>query len=154
MVQHLCERFLADAAEYEAAQARWRGLWDRIIATEKPEAEWKVPWFASKFADGTPMRDGNPIFSAVSPTLQRGVRILQHEPTSDQLELDYWLDTFGSDQAVSELVISCALSEQAEQRAADLIRPWIRSGRVSGETGSNDPFAISEADGAGVESRD
>ncbi len=141
MVQHLCKRFLADAAEYESAQARWRQLWDKLIATEKPEAEWKVPWFAPEFVDGTAMRDGNPIFSAVSPTLRRGIRVLQHEPTTDQLELDYWLDTFGSDEPISELVISCALSDQAEQRAADLIRSWITLGCVGGETGSSDPIA-------------
>src|SRR6266851_4103413 len=138
MVQHLYERFLADAAEYESAQARWRQLWDKLIATEKLEAEWKVPWFASEFVHGTPMRDGNPIFSAVSPTLRRGVRILQHEPTTDQLELDYWLDTFGSDEPIYELVISCALSDQAEQRAADLIRSWITLGSLGGETGSSE----------------
>ncbi len=133
MVQHLCKSFLTDAAEYESAQARWRQLWERLVVTEKREAEWQVPWFVPEFVNGTPMRDGNPIFSAVSPTLRRGVRIIQHEPTTDQLELDYWLDTFGSDETISELVISCALSDQAEQRASNLIRAWITDGRVDGE---------------------
>ena len=73
------------------------------------------------------MRDGNPIFSAVSPTLRRAVRIIQHEPSSDELELEYWLHTFQGDEAISELVISCALSEQAEREAGELIRAWIAS---------------------------
>src|SRR5438093_10653472 len=138
MVQHLYERFLADAAEYESAQARSSDLWDRLIATEKPEAEWKVPWFLPEFINRMPMRDGNPIFSAVSPTLRRGLRILQHEPTNDQLELDYWLDTFDSDQPISELVICCALSDQAEQRVADLIRSWVTRGCLDGKRGSSE----------------
>src|SRR5260370_36236770 len=121
MVQHLCKRFLADAAEYESAQARWRQLWDTLITAEKLAAEWKVPWFVPEFVNGTPMRDGNPIFTAVSPALRRGVRIIQHAPTTDQLELDYWLDTFQSDEPISELVISCALSDEAEQQASDLM---------------------------------
>jgi hypothetical protein len=138
MVQHLCKTFLADAAEYESAQGRWGQLWEKLVATEKLDADWKVPWFARQFVNGAPMRDGNPIFSAVSPTLRRGVRIIQHEPTTDQLELDYWLDTFGSDEPISELVISCALSDQAEQQAADLIRAWITTGRVNGETANGE----------------
>ena len=138
MVQHLCKSFLADAAEYELAQARWRHLWEKLVATEKLEAEWQVPWFVPEFVNGTPMRDGNPIFSAVSPTLRRGVRIIQHEPTADRLELDYWLDTFGSEQSISELVISCALSDQAEQHASALIRAWITTGRVDGAVSGPD----------------
>ena len=134
MVQHLCKTFLADAAAYESAQARWRQLWETLVAAEKLEAEWKVPWFVPEFVNGTPMRDGNPIFTAVSPTLRRGVRIIQHEPTTDQLELDYWLDTFRSDETISELVISCALSDQAEQQASHLIRAWITTGHVDCKT--------------------
>ena len=135
MVRHLCKGFLADAAEYESAQARWRRLWQRIVAEEKREAEWQVPWFAPEFVNGTPMRDGNPIFSAVSPTLRRGVRIIQHEPGGDELELEYWLDTFQGDEPIAELVISCALSEQAEDKAAKLIHSWVATGRVGEESG-------------------
>lgn len=131
MVHHLFKGFLTDAAEYEAAQARWRRLWDRIVAEEKREADWQVPWFAPEFANGTPMRDGNPIFSAISPTLRRGVRIIQHQPTSDELELEYWLDTFQGEEPIGELVISCALSEQGEKKAAELIRAWVTTGCVS-----------------------
>ena len=110
MVRHLCKGFLADAVENESAAARWRRLWDRIVAEEGRQAEWQVPWFAPEFANGTPMRDGNPNFSAVSPTLRRAVRIIRHEPTSDELELEYWLDTFQGDEPISELIVSCALS--------------------------------------------
>jgi hypothetical protein len=136
MVQHLCKTFLADAAEYEAAQARWRRLWEKLLAAEKSEAEWKEPWFVAEFVNGAALRDGNPIFSAIAPALRRGVRIIQHEPTTDHLELEYWLDTFQGDEAIAELVISCALSDQAEQRAAELIRCWITTGRVEKNKGS------------------
>jgi hypothetical protein len=134
MVHHLCKSFLADPADYERAQARWRQLWEQLVATEKQQGQWQVPWFVPEFVNGTPVRDGNPIFSAMSPTLRRGLRIIQHEPTSDELELDYWLDTFEGDEPMAELVISCALSVQAEQRAADLIRTWITTGHIDEAT--------------------
>lgn len=131
MVQHLCKTFLVDAAEYRSAQARWSELWDKLVAAQRPTTEWKSPWFASTFADGTPMSDGNPIFSAVSPVLKRGIRIVQHEPTTNQLELEYWLDTAGDEaERIQELVISCALSREAEQRVEELLRTWIIGGNV------------------------
>jgi len=132
MVQHLNKTFLVDAAEYEAAQARWHQLWDRLTTAAHVQAEWHVPWFTPEFVNGTPMRDGNPIFSAVSPNQRRGVRIIQHEPTAGQLELDYWLDTFASEEPVSELVISCALSAEAEQKVSELLHAWITTGCVAG----------------------
>ena len=94
-----------------------------------------------EFANGTPMRDGNPIFSAVSPTLRRAVRIIQHEPSSDELELEHWLDTFQGDEPISELVISCALSEQVQEKAAGLIRSWIAAGRVGADKNGTIPEA-------------
>jgi len=138
MVRYLCTRFLADAAVYEAAQARWRQLWERVVCAHPHEAEWQVPWFAPEFANGTPMRDGNPIFTAVSPTLRRGVRVIQHEPATDQLEFDNWTDTFQGDEPIAELVISCALSEEAEERAYELMRRWITTGRVDREQAIGD----------------
>jgi len=59
LVQHLCKSFLADAAEYESAQARWRQLWERLVATEKLAAECTVPWFVLEFVYGTPMRESS-----------------------------------------------------------------------------------------------
>jgi hypothetical protein len=137
MVQHLYRGFLTDAGIYESAQARWGHLWEKLVASERSNTEWKAPWFAPQFVNETPMRDGNPIFSALAPSLKRGIRIIQHEPTSDQVELDYWLDTFEGDERISELVISCALSDQAEQQASKLIRSWITTGRVDENASMN-----------------
>jgi hypothetical protein len=135
MVQHLYKSFLTDEAEYKGAEARWRQLWDRIIATVKPVAEWTVPWFPPEFVNGTPMRDGNPIFSAVCPALRQGVRISQHEPTTDEVELEYWQDTFEGDEPIAELVISCALSDQVEEQVERLVIIWIERGDVPGSLG-------------------
>src|SRR5262249_34677752 len=116
--------------EYDAAEATWRRLWEKVVREEKREAEWRVPCLAPAFANGTPMRDGNPIFTSVAPTLRRAVRVIQHEATTHELELDYWTDTFQGDEPIAELVIACALSDEVEQRAGELMRCWIKTGSV------------------------
>src|SRR5262249_60301981 len=74
------------------------------------------------------LRDGNPIFSAFSPTLRRGVRVIQHPPTLNTLEFEFWLDTFGGrlidPASIYELVIACALSTEVRTRPIALIQPW------------------------------
>jgi len=98
---------------------------------------------ANRLADRSELRDGNPIFSAFSPGLRRGLRIIQHEPEEHGLELVWWLDsTTGDDgSGVQELVISCAVSEEAERLAGSLIKSWVSTGVIPVEeakaTGSN-----------------
>ena len=54
--------------------------------------------------------DGNPIFSAYSPTTRRGIRVIQHLPTTDEIGISYWLDTLGDPltdpENIRELVIA------------------------------------------------
>ena len=84
------------------------------------------------FADGTPCRDGNPIFSAYSPSRRRGVRIIQLEPAGDARELTFWVDDFarGDPEQVKELVVSCVLSEETLPVVNELLRQWVAGEEV------------------------
>lgn len=129
MARHYFPRFLTDPGEYERAVDYWIDLWGRLDPPARCFNDWSQPWLTVTFADGTPMRDGNPIFSAHSPRLRKGLRVIQHEPTSHDLEFQFWLDTFGGDitapDAVYELVVACALSDEAAAQAVRLMHDWV-----------------------------
>jgi hypothetical protein len=127
MVRHIAADFLKDERRYRQAERYWRDLWNQLVGELGVTEQWRTPWL------GEPLRDGDPMFSAVSPALRRGVHIIQHEPTSEALELEAWVDHFGEegkDDVIEQLVISCALSEEAAARARQLLRSWIRSGEL------------------------
>jgi hypothetical protein len=128
MPQFMFANFLTSPAEYAAAERFWQELFARVAREEGVEGEWVTPWLNTRFADGTPFGDGNPIFSAWSPARRIAVRVIQHDPADlfDQEGFDSWTDTFdGEGGAVRELVISCVLSDAAADRSAKLLRSWI-----------------------------
>lgn len=129
MVRHIAADFLKDQRQYQQAERYWRELWDRLVGEVGVAEQWRTPWL------GAPLRDGDPMFSAVALALRRGVHIIQHPPTSQAPELEAWVDRFGEegkDNVIDQLVISCALSEEAAARARLLLRPWILSGELPG----------------------
>ncbi len=133
--QHLFERFLEDPQVYDAARLEWVRVWEAVDPALRAVAGWQHPWCTRTYADGTPIRDGNPIFSAMSATQRKAVRIVQFPPATDEPELTYWLDTFGGDaldpDAITELVISCAFSREVLPEVSRLISEWIGAGASS-----------------------
>lgn len=138
MVRHIDRGFLTDSAQYRHAEQFWHDLWKQIVEKGNVESLWQTPWL------GAPLADGNPIFSAVAPTLKRGVHVIQHEPASNEIELVWWLDKFGEEgfePVIDQLVISCALSREAAAEAHELLWRWVIRGQIdrpnpvqSGET--------------------
>jgi|RhiMetdeSRZDD1v2_1073273.scaffolds.fasta_scaffold49377_5 hypothetical protein len=132
MIHHLFADFLDDSNVYRQVVEYWRDLWTRLEPLKRGQLEWIEPWLST----GAPtILDGNPIFSAYSPKLRKGIRVVQYPPASaDDVEFDYWLDTYGGDitdpQSIQELVISCALSEESARLSRLVIEPWL-SGPVS-----------------------
>jgi hypothetical protein len=131
MVEHLFSSFLEDREEYGQAVDYWVKLWEDVDADLREQFGWKHPWMVSDWRTHDVFMDGNPIFSAYSPQVQKGIRVIQHPPhTFDEIEFDMWLDTFGGPSsdpnAIRELVICCALSEEAAGRAYELIREWVQ----------------------------
>lgn len=135
MVQHIDKEFLTDPRQYRHAEQYWEQLWKRLVSQAGAAEKWQHPWL------GAPLRDGNPMFSAVSAELRRGVHVNQHAPTSADVELVWWLDRFGEegiDAVVDQLVISCALSREAAEQAYELMESWVTRGKfeaVVRETG-------------------
>ena len=125
---------MQDSSEYKGASAYWVDLWNRIDEWQRLQRDWRQPWLSSGVVAGEEFRDGNPIFSAYSPETRYGIRVIQYPPESDRLELDWWLDTFGGPatdpQAIRELVIACALSEEAASRAFELMKIWFLDGKI------------------------
>jgi hypothetical protein len=127
MVQHIDKDFLTDQEQYRHAEQYWEELWRRLVSRAGVTEKWQHPWL------GAPLGDGNPMFSAVSAELHRGVHVIQHAPTSEDVELVWWLDRFGEegiDEMVDQLVVSCALSREAAEQAEELMWSWITRGKV------------------------
>lgn len=134
MVEHLYPGFLKDRHSYDEAVRHWHDLWMKTDEVARKCHCWKQPWMATQFVNGAEIRDGNPIFSAWSPQVRKGVRVIQHEPTRDDCELSFWFDEWGEgEDLVQELVIACALSNEASILAFSLINSW-----VLGDIGVND----------------
>ena len=127
MVQFMLADFLNDPAKYAQAEAIWRERWDTVLRELGQQDQWQTPWINTVGNDGTPFRDGNPIFSAVCSARHLGVRVIQVEPVGDSHEFTSWIDTFaeGDPDAIKELVIHCVLSDATLREAETLIKGWI-----------------------------
>src|SRR5438128_2276394 len=97
MIHHIHEDFLKGPQQYKQAVRYWRDLWERLVIEAGVADKWRHPWLAA------PLQDGDPIFSAVSDSERRGVRVIQHAPTSDEVELVWWTDQFG-EKGIDEIV--------------------------------------------------
>jgi hypothetical protein len=134
MITHRCSDFLESPTRYFEAAAHWIRLWQQIDKYALWQHEWQYPWLSAGFVGNGELLDGNPIFSAYSASRHLGVRIIQYPPTSNHLEFDYWLDTFGGELGeqgvIRELVIACALSDEASEKAAELMEMWCARGEI------------------------
>jgi len=126
MVEHLFTDFLKDDRSYNEAVRYWEDLWLKTDEVSRKLGGWKYPWMSRQFVDGTEIRDGNPIFSAWSPQLRKGLRVIQYEPTKDSCELSFWLDDCGENaDCVQELVVACGLSDESSILAFTLMSSWV-----------------------------
>lgn len=126
MVNHLFPDFLKDIGEYRKAEEFWMDLWLHLDSWQRHENRWTCPWLST---GAESIRDGNPIFSAWSPKLRRGIRVVQYGPTQQGVEFFAYPDTFGGTiydpMSIKELVISCALSDVAAVMAEEQMERWI-----------------------------
>ena len=124
MVKHLFPEFLSDELVYRKVERFWIDLWENIDRDIREG--WNQPWFQPLPPS---ISEGNPIFSAVSPRMRRGIRIIQSAPAENGLEFVAYPDTFGGSvfdpNTIHELVISCALSDVSASVALSLIIPWV-----------------------------
>lgn len=132
MGDYLFPHFLSDPREYEQAESLWRERWDDLLRRVGQERLWEAPWAKTCFVNGTAVRDGNPIFSAVSPRRKLALRVIQLEPLDNPREFSVWTDTFaeGSPESVKELVISCVVTAETLSEAVELMRQWITAEKI------------------------
>src|ERR1043165_437284 len=131
MIDYRHPKFLEDPNEYALAERLWQRRWSELVGYTPEGRSWQSSWLTTTFADGTPIRDGNPIFSALSADRRLGIRVIQLEPSSEP-EFSFWIDKFaaGEPEEASELVITCVLSDEALLKTLDLFRQWIRFGEI------------------------
>ena len=124
--------FLTDPIEYAQSADCWNRQWDQVAVRANEGELWSIAWVDNAFANGTPCRDGNPIFSAVCRARRRAIRVIQLDPSLDQNQFSFWSDTFakGEPEELEELVIACVLNGQAIQQAARLFGEWVNGGAV------------------------
>jgi hypothetical protein len=130
MTKYLFPRFLEDRAEYEHALEHWNRLWDQVDPIQRDVHEWRSPWLN---AGPRELQDGNPIFTAVSDKLRKGLRVIQSPPnTSASADFVAWVDTFGggveNPDSITELVISSVLSSLTSTQSLRLMTAWVLSG--------------------------
>jgi hypothetical protein len=131
MVHHLFPNFLHDSAEYRRAEEYWEVLCRDVIQQCSGANDW-VPWLTTRLADGSIPEPGNPIYHLRSPSLRKGLRIIQVRPTSDENVVSSWVSAAGDDlpgsMAIQELVVHCELSEEAAVEVRQLLIDWVKLG--------------------------
>lgn len=133
--------FLDSPSSYQKAEQYWKDLWIKINPLQRHIDKWVEPWM---YTNSESIKDGNPIFSAVSRKLHRGVRIIQF-PSEDNCEdLYYWFDTFGGGlkdaESIHELVIACILSNKTSEIVVELVKSWMTNGILKISFNKSDYF--------------
>lgn len=113
------ESFLDDPREYAALEQLWEQLTRRLVG-EFAAQPW-LPWLRTTFADGTPMRDGDPICSFQSVDHRRAIRIVQAPSLSIR---DVYFDRFGDETDV--LVMRLGLQPSLFTDVSPVIAIWAR----------------------------
>lgn len=122
--------FLHGADEYARAESFWKRRWEELVK-KVGQGNWQTPWFNTTFVNGTPFRDGNPIFSAVCPNRRLGVNVVQLDPADEDLEFRAHTGTFGDNEdAIRMLVVTVTLTDRSAERALAAIERWITEERL------------------------
>ena len=124
--------FLDNSEEYSEAEQFWKDLIKKVMLENLQFNDWE-DWFNNKYADGTLVRDGNPIVSVISRNLKLGIRIIQYDPfdedaTDNDFEIGAWVDYYGKsgkDKGIRTLVISCIVTEETEIMANKIIHAFL-----------------------------
>lgn len=124
MGQVLYATFLENRRVYRLAKARWQRLFEQLLSAKQ--------YTFRPFLNEARM-DGNPMFTAYVPAVDRAVRIIQVDPAEAVSEVDIkaWLDQAvmpEREDRVEELVIDLVLTNEAESLSKQLIDGWLVQG--------------------------
>lgn len=127
MVHHLFKDFLENQELYILNENYWKDQFAHLLSQNGTSLVGRE-WLKTTFSNGVKFFDGNPIFNILCPSLNKAVRIIQEEPTSNHLVISAWLDEFpveDDQETIKELVIVLELSEESRDLAKGLIKAWL-----------------------------
>jgi hypothetical protein len=130
MVRRLFETFLEDPEQYRAAEQYWEALVADVAESMNQANEWRQ-WFPRGYADGRPFPPelrGNPISDGRSDALNRGFKIIQMRPVSQDVEIAAWVSSYApedTDLPRHELVINLTLTQESADLARLLLQKWM-----------------------------
>ncbi len=121
----LFENFLDDESEYVQCQELWETNLSPLLNGDNKSNPW-VQWINNVFANGRPMRDGNPIVSYFSESASKCIRVVQVEFHEDEMEFSSWNDQAEINGTnFTELVIHCYLTENSLDQAKAAIKEFV-----------------------------
>lgn len=124
----LFPHFLESRTDYHRARHFWRSLTAGMLVVEGLNPDEWTEAYTWHFADGTEMRDGNPIYSLQDSTGVKRIRIIQQDPNDDDsIDMRAWVDENLIDERTpkSELVVMCKLNVTNLEKTITLIRRWL-----------------------------
>lgn len=126
MAKFLYADFLENKRAYNLAQ----GYWSRLISSLLKKHGYTYIPYINQMQNGKKEYDGNPIFSAFIPEIERAIRIIQVSPDEEGDDITAWIDDIDLDGKIEagkteELVLDLKLSKEAKMLAKDLIEKWI-----------------------------
>ena len=126
MAKFLYEDFLENKRAYNLAQ----GSWNRLLRSLLREYGYTYTPYINQMQNGKKEYDGNPIFSAFIPEIERAIRIIQVSPDEEGDDISAWIDDIelgkkAKTKKTKELVLDLKLSREAKMLAKDLIGKWI-----------------------------
>lgn len=124
MAKLLYANFLDNKKVYNLAQAHWSKLLNSILK----EHAYTFNPYINQIQNGQKEYDGNPIFSAYIPQIERAIRIIQVSPEEEGDDISAWTDSIelaGESKDTKELVVDLKLSKNTKTIAISLIENWI-----------------------------
>jgi hypothetical protein len=131
VANHLFVDFLEDEAAYAGAERFWADLWQKVLRDTGEEGRWISPWLNTTCVDGTRIRDGDPIFSAIRADGARALRVVQFPPRTPEGEIWTTRRAFDPDgENIQLLEVFCCLSEEVVPQACAALSAWVKEGEA------------------------
>ena len=100
------------------------GLYEKLV--HKITNETASEWIITKYADGTDIGDGNPIYSAYVENKKLAIRIIQTKDDANAPIFNAWINKNPYDMGdVKELVISLQLRQDTYEDLSYLIETFV-----------------------------
>ncbi|MFK7971631.1 MAG: hypothetical protein AB8F95_14795 [Bacteroidia bacterium] len=120
----LISSFFNSTEQYLQMERFWALRFEALLLQTEKVGLWRYPWLNTRFANGLPFGDGDPIFSALSTSLKKSIKVVQNEDIDSfsSFTQPFTLET-GED--VEMLIICCPQKDQAIEEGIEIIKGWM-----------------------------